>query len=275
MESFNANFNCRFCKIDKISSQTQTRPNTSLFRSIEIYEHDVNLNEFKSTGLKERCIFNCLDNFHAAENYYADIMHDLYEGVCHYDMLNILRYLLYDAQYFSLYTLNNRLEMFSFPDEGSNRPPNLSRDFHLKTKISMSASETIAFVRYFGLIVGDLVPKNDNVWKFYILLRELVDLINTSYVDDNLMAKLDFYVTRHNSMYQELFKDKLKPKHHHLLHYATIMKHIGPVKNLSCMRYEAKHRLSKMTANVSCSRKNIPKTLSIKHQLKSLPQAYY
>lgn len=41
----------------------------------------------------------------------------------------------------------------------------------------------------------------------------------------------------------------------------------GPIVNFWSMRYEAKHRLLKISANTSSNRRNICKTLAIKHQL--------
>jgi len=46
------------------------------------------------------------------------------------------------------------------------------------------------------------------------------------------------------------------------------MKRVGPLPHLLSMRYESKHRESKLTANSPSSRKNICYTLSIKHQLR-------
>lgn len=45
------------------------------------------------------------------------------------------------------------------------------------------------------------------------------------------------------------------------------MKKFGPLVSLWSMRFEAKHRISKISANTSSNRRNICKTLAIKHQL--------
>ena len=43
---------------------------------------------------------------------------------------------------------------------------------HLKKgTIRFSSAEMWTFVVHFGLLVGDRVPENDPVWKFYLLLR--------------------------------------------------------------------------------------------------------
>lgn len=52
-----------------------------------------------------------------------------------------------------------------------------------------------------------------------------------------------------------------------MLHFHTIIKKFGPLITLWCMRYEAKHRISKISANTSSNRRNICIGLAIKHQL--------
>jgi len=44
------------------------------------------MNNANITGIKETCAFNILQSFHAVENYSVDIMHDLLEGVCVYEV---------------------------------------------------------------------------------------------------------------------------------------------------------------------------------------------
>lgn len=78
---------------------------------------------------------------------------------------------------------------------------------------------------------------------------------------------LQILITEHHSLYIKLFGPCLKPKHHHITHYADIIRNIGPLIHIWCMRYESKHRQSKLAANVVSSRVNIAHTLAIKHQL--------
>lgn len=62
-------------------------------------------------------------------------------------------------------------------------------------------------------------------------------------------------------------KNDLKPKFHFLTHYSSMIKKHGPVVHLWSMRYEAKHRISKISATSSFNRRNICMSLAIKHQL--------
>lgn len=77
---------------------------------------------------------------------------------------------------------------------------------------------------------------------------------------------LEILIEEHHNLYINLFGD-LKPKHHFLVHYPNLMRKIGPLKYVSSMRYEARHRQLKINASVVKSRVNMPVTLSIKNQL--------
>jgi len=46
-----------------------------------------------------------------------------------------------------------------------------------------------------------------------------------------------------------------------------MIKKFGPLVNLWCMRFEAKHRISKISANSSSNRRNICMSLAIRQQL--------
>lgn len=78
---------------------------------------------------------------------------------------------------------------------------------------------------------------------------------------------LEKLISEHHELYLSLFKEKLKPKHHFLIHYPRIILRMGPLKKLSCMRFEAKHKELKQNAKVVTSRRNPPYTLALKHQL--------
>lgn len=60
----------------------------------------------------------------------------------------------------------------------------------------------------------------------------------------------------------------MKPKHHFLIHYPTIMKFIGPLNRISCFRNESKNKEGKSFTKVSTNRTNVCRTIAIGHQLK-------
>lgn len=131
----------------------------------------------------------------------------------------------------------------------------------------MSASETLCFSRHLGVMIGDLVPVDSEIWQLYLLLRKIIEIVTLKSIQPEHTILLTTLITEHHQLYLKLFNINLKPKHHYLLHYPYIMRKVGQVSHLWSMRYESKYRESKSTANSINSRKNICYTLGIKHQL--------
>lgn len=78
----------------------------------------------RSHGIQEECCFNAIPSFNVIENFCFDPMHDVFEGVCRYDLAKILHFLIFKDKLFSISTLNNRLKYFQFDLEITrNIPP--------------------------------------------------------------------------------------------------------------------------------------------------------
>lgn len=86
-------------------------------------------------------------------------------------------------------------------------------------------------------------------------------------VIDNVMLKeLKYCVSEHLKLLKQLFDAKLIPKHHFMLHYANIIRMVGPLIHMSMFRFDAKHtQLKKVVRNTNNFR-NMNKTIAIKHQ---------
>lgn len=97
IESFNSRYPCRFCKCTKRETEIDYEQNVALLRSEEDYEKDIMIDNSAFTGIKELCVFNEINSYHITSNYTVDIMHDVLEGVCHYDILLILNH--FDKKY--------------------------------------------------------------------------------------------------------------------------------------------------------------------------------
>lgn len=153
---------CRFCKTHRNVCHTQILQDDNSLRNTINYNNDISINNVSITGINELCVWNQVNSFSVTSNYSVDIMHDLLEGVCAYDLGFILKEIIYNLKYFTIQTLNDRIESFNYgPTDIRSRPPliseeNLKRHGHL----IMSASEMSCFVKYLGLIVGDMVPEH-------------------------------------------------------------------------------------------------------------------
>lgn len=268
-KSFSANYFCRFCKVDKLRSKQIYEEDTSCIRNIDNYNIDIATQNFSETGIHKESILNTIQSFHVTQNFCVDIMHDLYEGVCHYDMCHIIKYFINTAKLFTLDTLNDRKSNFNYgPIEFGNISPNISinhlNNFHLK----MSAREVMTFIHFFPLMIGDLVPEHDEVWSFFLILLKMVDILLSYTFNADAISYLKQLISTHNNQYNILFNDTLKPKHHFLVHYPTVIEYSGPPRLYWCFRFEGKHKEMKMYARSTTSRKNITLTLANKFQLK-------
>lgn len=115
--------------------------------------------------------------------------------------------------------------------------------------------------------MGEFVPRGEETWNLYQKLRIVLEIVLSTAFAKGTDELLQTAVMELNTLYLSLTKDSLKPKFHNLVHYHTALKKYGPIVSLWSMRFEAKHRVFKMASNVSCNRKNITLSLTIKHQL--------
>lgn len=78
----------------------------------------------------------------------------------------------------------------------------------------------------------------------------------------------------HLSGMRDVFKIKLKPKHHNLLHGAEVICQMGPPRLMWMMDYERKHKYFTDTAKKTNNNINIAKTLAHNHQSYICSQKY-
>ncbi|KYN18886.1 hypothetical protein ALC57_08792, partial [Trachymyrmex cornetzi] len=148
VESFSACFFCRFCKMHKNDTQQVEKGTTedpALLRNVFNYNDNIQLWNVSETGLKENCVFHDIPSFHMTDNYSADELHDVREGLCNIDMIHILNNLTNDKyKCFDLTSLNNRMLMFDYgPKHSINKPPCISIDSLKRKKLKMTGSEML------------------------------------------------------------------------------------------------------------------------------------
>lgn len=157
---------------------------------------------------------------------------------------------------------------FDFGPDSRNKPSNILFDDGSATiKLKCSGSEMMVFVKYFGLIIGYYVPEDDRVWDLYVLLRKLLDKLMVRSFSKDEIAPLRHLIELFLWTFSDVVKENLKPKFHFLLHYPDMFLKFGPLVSLSTMRFEAKHRVSKIAARAACTRVNICKTVATRNQL--------
>lgn len=272
---FNATFYCRFCRRPKVLLKNDNVEHADCLRRKLDYDEDVRTNSLSETGIVANSVFNSLPSFHVTQNKSVDPMHDLFSsGVCKYGLTKVLNHCIYVKKYFTLRQLNESIREISktsINDELRRMPDVqdrfLSREKQKSVVLRMTSSEMLIFTHYFPLIVAKFVPTDDLVWKFCTIMIRLVELcLKSSFSPDDL-ARLRHLIETHHTLYVQLFNDDLKPKHHFLVHYPTVIEDSGPVYKMMCFRNEAKHRGFKQHAHIMPSRRNVCYTLCVKASL--------
>lgn len=267
IKSFNSTLYCRFCCTPKTETKYDTVIRTENLRNMMNYEEHLSRNNPKETGVEYEPIFHTLKHFHVTKNFYADIFHDMFEGVIKYELSSILKYYIYEKKAFSLNIFNNLMTQFNYGViEMTNTPKELTEQHIKNGKIKWTGGQTKTFVHFVTLILGHLVNVDDDnyeYWEFLLELVELTDMLLCSNVTELYLRKLEATIKHHLQTYL-MFFGTLKPKHHFLLHYSQIIQQVGPLRNLMCYVFEQKNRQIKQYANVMNQRINLSLSLATK-----------
>lgn len=265
VESFSAAHPCRHCLVPRAEFQSTFTEIETKLRTSHSYDQAVNVINVTETGIKQNCALNSIENFHAAKNYVQDCMHDIFEGVCAYDMPLICAELI-ARKFMTLQTLNHRVQTFNLGCHGkTDKPPFIvSLDVD---QLPFDASQSWCFTRILSVAVGDLVPLDDDVWSFYMKLRCIMDLILAPSILESEVEQLSVMITEYLEQRSRLFpSSSIKNKHHHLIHYPSLIRQVGPMVRFWCMRFESKHQRSKRLIHISGNFKNVLKTCASRHQ---------
>ena len=110
VKGFSAKYFCRFCKASSDLTSRMCIEDSNLLRTTINYAADIEINNVKTTGVKKSCVFNDLDDFSVIKNYSVDIVHDLLQGACRYEVMYALSQFIFKKIYFSLNVLNWRVK---------------------------------------------------------------------------------------------------------------------------------------------------------------------
>lgn len=141
--------------------------------------------------------------------------------------------------------MNTIIKGFSYGPSCTNKPPQILQSYLDNGKIMLSSSEMLTFIKNILLIIDFNIPEDDEHWELLVLLKIIVDYTTASYIHNKTHKCLQEVIVDYLKLLSQLFPNSLKPKHHHLLHYALCMKSCGPLWRFSCMRCESKHQESK------------------------------
>lgn len=272
VESCSATYFCRICLVDHDTISIIFDESQAILRTKSDYYRDVE-NAEKShsivNGVKSSCILNELEHFNTIDAPTADIMHDVLEGTGPWDLKIFFCYLtknkiLTESQ------IIDKIAAFNFGQLNSTSLPN-SVAFD-KTGIGLKAAQSWCLIRHTPLIFKSIFESNDNkelkhICQLIVLLNQIMNIIFAPKITDEMIEKLIDLIREHHQLYLRVSPSKkLKPKHRFMIHYARIIRKMGPLILLWCMRFEGKHLPFKKLAQCTQNFVNICKTFAFRHQ---------
>lgn len=271
-QSFSASYFCRFCLLSKVDCQVTTFNDEAKQRTIEHYDSCIEIAEdsdkvdYDATkGIRNYCDLNDLQNFHIIEHPTCDVMHDLNEGA----IPHLLKLVFLHCISIKLFSLDQLRFMFQFHDYGWLNRKNIPSQINIDVRsIGQNASQSIFLFRTVPFILHQFKdePKLSSQWKCIQLLLKILVIVYSYEIRAEEVNDLEALTRKFLDIMITTFGLPLIPKLHFLLHYALIIRMVGPVVYMNTIRYEAVHQLFKQNAKNTKNFINILKSLALKHQ---------
>ncbi|KAJ8049893.1 hypothetical protein HOLleu_02837 [Holothuria leucospilota] len=268
--SFTANYYCRYCKGHRSNLQKLVEEDQSLLRNKENYSADIISNDTSLTGVKTTSVLNQIDGYHVVENVAPDVMHDFTEGIIPLEMHLVLQRLI-EREMFTLEEINSRIISFNygFVDKTNKPSPiKLSSLLNPSAASGQTSAQMTCLALNLALMLGDRINQNSEEWEVFLLLIEIFKIVMSQSISLSATYVLKALIKDHHELFLGVFPYRtLTPKQHFLLHYPTIIRKLGPLRQYSSLRFEGKHKSFKHTASICNNFQNIAKTLANKHQM--------
>ncbi|CAN7999370.1 unnamed protein product [Ixodes hexagonus] len=265
---------CRFCMALSERLSEITTEDSCTLRSAQAHEQylqavavNPKLNR-KLYGVNEQSPMLELPYFDVTRQLPPDLMHDVLEGGFECVLRPILKALV-EGGVLSCSDMD-RIASFAYGwNDKKNKPTAMNRSFlTCKANLKGTASEKWCLLRLLGLILADLIPEGDADWELYLQFREIVDISFATVVPSEYLPYLETIVQAFLVEFAQRYGSAaIIPKLHYLVHYARMIRELGPLQQFWSMRFEAKHQYLKSLASRIKNFRNITLTLSKRHQL--------
>lgn len=272
---FQTNFNsgsiCRYCQINYshfrdtlVVSQLKLR--TSAMYDNEIKYIDQDPTDAALYGIKHKCVFSSLSYFKVPDSFPPDIMHDCLEGVIPVTVYLVLKS-LHTQKIITIDSLNSFLSEVRIPTSDK---PNFFKDtFFSGGKIVGSAAQKLELFLILPQLVNLSLVGDSEAWDVYLTLRSCMDYILSPVIEEECLAHLAGLIESYIHKFKEAFgRELLIPKHHYMMHFPSLIAKFGPLRNLWCFCFEAKHQYFKRLVINTRNYINVTHTLAERHQMK-------
>lgn len=122
------------------------------------------------------------------------------------------------------------------------------------------------FSRVFSFFGEPFSDQCADVWRVLQSALEITSIVCTKTISVNILGYLKDLVKNHLELFKSCFNENITPKQHYLVHSLSQILMFGPPVRVWAMRFEAKHQYFKHIPWITKNFKNLPKTLSERHQ---------
>ena len=75
-----------------------------------------------------------------------------------------------------------------------------------------------------GILIRDLVPDDDDFWALFMKLMDIVDILFSPKVTEDLCAYLAVLISEHHEEFKQLYpNESIIPKMHFMIHMLRLM----------------------------------------------------
>ena len=168
----------------------------------------------------------------------------LLEGADRLSLKVLLSRFIITDKYFSLDTLNTAINNCSYSSTDELDKPRMVEKGDILPSGSLSQSAASMRVLMYGLpfLIGEFVPEGNEHWLNFIKLLQINILCFSPYASYRTVCSLRALIAAHNKNFVALNPGvSFIPKLHYVTHFPEQLRMFGPLRQHSCMRFEAKH----------------------------------
>lgn len=268
---------CRHCMADFHAIQSLFTEEQFHLRNEELHEYHLRQMQenpslhqtyFKEYGVVARSVLMDAPYFNVTRQMPLDIMHVILEGASSRALYFVLKWFL-DNSLFTLDELNHFVQNFNYGySEMKDKPVKIELD-DLNSPFSNLGQTPVQIwllsriVTFFAAPFSDMFP---DVWRVLQTILEITAICCSKKISINILGYLKCLVQEHLQLFKSCFDANITPKQHYLVHLCSQILTFGPPIRSWAMRFEAKHQQFKHIPRVTKNLKNLPKTLSERHQ---------
>lgn len=263
-ECFITKFCCLHCLITKEMlvtlidlSDIQRRNPENFYEGLE--NSDMCDRDFltQSQGVRRVSEIVKLKYINMPSSFGADVFHDIDEGFGK-DFLNEWQKIVLVGG-MTREIVTSRMINFDYgPLDQAHKPSDLK---HLS---GLQVRNLIFRLNFMFADLKDQLPSE--IFQASGLLSKIVQIIYSENLNESHLTQLDQFIRKVLTIWTEIFGQRLKPKSHFMLHYAEIIRKVGPLSLLETTSFERKHRIFTRVAEKNSQFINIVKSCADRHQ---------